>query len=163
MTQLPDWLPKLILFSEYGNEWGKYEIALYTFFCQDFVDSKPVFQGTKVSVKRFPLTKGKEVTFWHLLSEGDVEEDRLPDLRRCERIRWPRPIIDNSDDQTCGIKIWENTRRGEKRICIWLEQHDYLVVLAKRNNYVLFWTAYPVVQSHRKKKLQKEYEEYQKS
>ena len=37
---------------------------------------------------------------------------------------------------------------------------EYLVVLAKRRDYILFWTAYPVLRDHRKKKLNKEYKEY---
>ena len=164
MTQSPTWLPALVLFTDYDNEWSRYEKALYEFFCQDFVYSKPVFRGQKLAVKRRPLTKGKETSFWHLITEGSIEDNRLPDLRRCERIRWPRPIIENVDDRLCTIKVWENTRQaGEKRICIWLEQHEYLVVLAKRNDYVLFLTAYPVTLPHRKRKLQKEYEGYHKS
>lgn len=77
------------------------------------------------------------------------------------RIRWPRPIIEHSEYPK--IKLWENERRGEKRICIWFEEIEYLVVLAKRKDYILFWTAYPVLRDHRKKKLNKEYEEYLKA
>jgi hypothetical protein len=116
----------------------------------------------KLAVKRYPLADdGKEVTFWHIISEGKTEDNRLPDLRRCERIRWPRPIIEHSEYPK--IKLWENERRGEKRICIWFEEVEYLVVLAKRKDYILFWTAYPVLRDHRKKKLNKEYEEYLKA
>jgi hypothetical protein len=60
------------------------------------------------------------------------------------------------------LKIWENIRDGEKRVCIWLsfDIEDYLVVLAKRTGYLLFWTAYPLTYESTKRKLQKEYEAY---
>ena len=54
-------------------------------------------------------------------------------------------------------------RKGEKRICIWFEDVEYLVVLALRKGYILLWTAYPVMRPHRKRKLQKEYAAYTKA
>jgi hypothetical protein len=39
-------------------------------------------------------------------------------------------------------------------------QENYLVILADRGEYILPWTAYLVEQPHRKRKLQREYEEY---
>ena len=161
MTTRPNWLPPLVLLATYGGEWEKYLKALYSFFKQDFIDSRPSFRGSKVAHKRLPVIEGKEATFWHLISEGNVEQDRLPDIRRCERIRWPRPIIERCDEGV--IKIWENERKGQKRICLWLENHDYLVILAERKEYVLLWTAYLVTEPHRKRKLMKEYEEYKKA
>lgn len=97
-----------------------------------------------------------------MISEGSIENERLPDLRRCERIRWSRPIIEHTD--LLEIKVWQNTRRrGEIRILIWFEKVDYLIVLAKRkpkttkNEYILLCTAYPVTRIHTKRKLKKEY------
>ncbi len=158
----PDWLPALVLLDHYENNWDKYLKAIYKVFKEDFVYKRPVFQGKKLGIKRYPLADdGKEATFWHMISEGKKEEDRLPDLRRCERIRWPKPIIEHSEFPK--IKIWENKRRGEGRVCIWFEEVEYLVILAKRKGYILFWTAYPVFRSHRKRKLNREYEEYLKA
>jgi len=83
-------------------------------------------------------------------------------LRRCERIRWPKAIIENCNK--CKIKIWENERHTKKgkqiSICIWFESKEYLIILRKRNNYILFWTSYPVTVLHRKIKLEKEYNSY---
>jgi len=93
-----------------------------------------------------------------MIQEGSSEEERTPDFRRCERIRWPRPIIDHHDDKT--IKVWWNQRRGEKRICLWFEHENYLVILADRGEYILPWTAYLVDRPHRQRKLQREYEKY---
>jgi hypothetical protein len=158
MSDDPDWLPPLVLFSDYGGDWQVYLDAIYNYFRQDFVDSKPVFQGRRLGLKRHPLAHGKEATFWHMIQEGAVEEDRTPDFRRCERIRWPKPIIEHDTDNV--IKVWANQRQGDKRICLWFEQENYLVVLADRGNYILPWTAYLVEQPHRQRKLQREYEEY---
>ena len=158
MMDKPGWLPPLVLFSDFGGDWESYLDALYGYFKQDFVDSKPVFQGRRLGLKRHPLTHGKEATFWHMIQEGAVEEERTPDFRRCERIRWPKPIIEHDADE--AVKVWENQRRGEKRICLWFEQENYLVILADRGKYILPWTAYLVEQPHRQRKLQKEYEAY---
>ena len=119
-------------------------------------NSKPLFGSDPIALKRHPVIQGKEATFWHLISEGELESARLPDLRRCERIRWPRPVIEHASESV--VKVWENERGSEKRVCLWLESAEYLVVLTRRKGYVLIWTAFPVTEAHRKRKLQREYE-----
>ncbi len=156
MNPKPAWLPSLVLFSDYEGNWRKYVDALHTFFKGDFVDNQPKFRDQKVVLKRYPMSQGKEATFWHLVSEGEVEDDRLPGMRRCERIRWPRPIIEHSNETV--VKVWKNERKGETRVCLWLEKQEYLVILAERKGYVVLWTAYTVTREHRKRKLQREYE-----
>ena len=158
MSEAPDWLPPLVLFSDFGGDWNSYLEAIYTFFKQDFIDRKPVFQGRRLGLKRHPMTHGKEATFWHMISEGMDEENRIPDFSRCERIRWPKPIIEHDNDP--AIKIWRNRRGREKRVCLWFAQENYLVILADRGDYILPWTAYLVEQPHRQLKLLREYEEY---
>lgn len=158
LTKKIRWLPDLVLFEDYKGNWDEYLRVLYSYFVNDFIKSKPNFQGIKLALKKHPIIEGKEATFWHIISEGYKEEDRTPDLRRCERIRWPSPIIGHSEDEY--IKLWKNKRNNENRICLWIEQEEYLVVLAERKGYILLWTSYMVVQHHRKRKLQKEYETY---
>ncbi len=159
MSESPDWLPPLVLFEDHNGNWNAYLEAIYAWFKQDFIDSKPIFQGCRLGLKKHPVTDGKEATFWHMIQSGDVEDARIPDLRRCERIRWSRPIIEHggSDDL---IKVWRNQRGDQQRICLWFEQKCYLVVLAERGSYILPWTAYLVEEEHRKRKLQREYEDY---
>ena len=156
MTEKPRWLPPLVLFTDYRGDWERYLNALYSYFESDFLRTRLHFQGRKLGLKRHPLLTGKEATFWHMISEGRSEASRQPDLRRCERIRWPRAIIENSNDP--AVKVWETTRQNERRICLWLEQQEYLVVLADRKGYLLPWTSYMVTDLHRKRKLQKEFE-----
>ena len=160
MSDVDEWLPPLVLLGDYGGNWDVYLEAIYDWFKLDFIDSKPVFQGRRLGLKRHPVIHGKEATFWHMTSEGMEEENRTPDIRRCERIRWPKPVIDRSDDS--AIKVWRNKRGREERICLWLERENYLVILADRGEYILPWTAYLIEQQHRQNKLQKEYEEYWK-
>ena len=155
MPDTPEWLPPLVLFETYNGNWEKYLNVLYDFFSEDFITSNPSYRGVKLSLKRHPIIQGKEATFWHIISEGRAEDERVPDLRRCERIRWPRPIIENPEAPI--LKIWENKRNGEKRICLWLEQQEYLVILAERKGYILLWTAFCVTLSHQKRKLEREF------
>ena len=144
-----------------GGDWGSYLDAVYQYFKQDFVDSKPAFRGRRLGLKRHPMTHYKEATFWHMIQEGSVEEDRTPDFRCCERIRRPKPIIEHDADK--AIKVWKNRRRREQRICLWFEQENYLVILVDCGEYILPWTAYLVEQPHRQQKLQREYEEYHRN
>ena len=44
-----------------------------------------------------------------------------------------------------------------------MEEAEYLVVLAQRKGYILLWTAYMVTEPHRKRKLEKEFQKYQKT
>lgn len=168
MSNAFDWLPELVLFNSYDNNWDRYLDVLYAFYKADFLDSKPKYKNEHVGVKRLPLYKGKASNFWHLIQEAyqtTKEEDRIPDFRRCERIRWPCPVIENTTKPV--VLIWENTRHSnagiEKNICLWLKKKEYLVILRKRKKYLLLWTAYPVTKNHTKRKLQKEYDAYKKT
>ncbi|MDT8317881.1 MAG: hypothetical protein RQ824_07830 [bacterium] len=158
MTDSVNWLPDLVLLEDCQGNWEKYLNLLYDYFKKDFLESSPYFEGQRLGLKKHPKSDGKEATFWHIIQEGQVEEDKIPDLRRCERIRWPRPVIESAGDS--AIKVWRNERKGENRICLWLESEEYLVVLADRTKYILPWTAYMVTKPHQTRKLQREYENY---
>ena len=86
-------LPDLIELSEYCGDYHKYLEAVYACFKQDFINRRPVFRGARLGLKKHPLLMGKEATFWHMTSEGNDEETRIPDMRRMERIKWPAPLI----------------------------------------------------------------------
>ena len=160
MSQFPDWLPALVCLEDHGGNWEQYIEAVYAYFEADFKVSRPKFMNYPVGIKKHPLIEGKESGFWHITSEGKIEEQRTPDIRRCERIRWPRPIVEHHDSS--AVKCWSNKRGSDKRIVIWLYDQDYVVILAQRKGYVLLWTAYPVSSNHTRKKLSTEYEEFQK-
>lgn len=154
-------LPELILLSAYRGDFSAYMEAVYEVFLNDFVRSQPLFEGKRLGLKRFPIVDGREATFYHMTHEGSDESNRLPDTRRMERMGYPRPIID--DSQNACLKVWRNQRGRDQRILIWYEREEYLVVLTDRGDYILPWTAYLVTQPHQKRKLLREYEEYIKS
>lgn len=157
-TTLPTWLPELILMEDYNGNWQAFFDVVYQTFCDDFVDDKPFFRGQRLGLKRHPEYDGKSATFWHMISDGKVEEDREPDIRRCERIGWPRPTIDNESSE--DIRVWCENHRSDSRILLWNEAASYLVVLNKRNGYILPWTAYTVEYNNQKRKLNKRWEKY---
>jgi hypothetical protein len=155
------WLPEIIELDKYGNDWEKYFQAVYNVFHTDFVQNRPVFRGKRLGLKKYPEYDGKSATFWHFISEGTVEDERTPDLRRCERIGWPSPIISHSTDSV--VRCWETVRKGDKRIILWIVSKDYVVVLSERNGSLLPWTAYVLSYQNAKDKLEREYQAYKKA
>ena len=152
-----EWLPDLVPFVN-GN-WEKYVDIIYRYFENDFIKSKPLYRGMDVNHRHFPEdNEHRHAAFWHLIQEGKDEENRVPNFRRCERIRWPKPIIEYGAEDV--ILVWESDRKGKTNICLFFENKDYLVVLGKRSGYVLLLTAYPIEYANRKEKLLKEYRTY---
>ena len=158
MSGSADFLPALLLLEDYENNWEYYLDVIYRFFHQEFVKSKPNFQNKRFALKRHPVIRDKEATFWHIISEGEQESERTADLRRCERIRWPRPMIESLESG--NVVWWKNKRKEEDRILIALTDFSYVVILADRGEYVLLWTAYCVEREHTRQKLRKEYEAF---
>lgn len=152
-----DWLPGLLSLDKYQGDWDKYLIAVYAIFEADFIKSKPLFTK-RMALKRYPLSQGKEATFWHFVSEGKEEQNRIIDMRRCERISWPKVIIEAFT--TDKVKIWKTVRGTSVRIVIALHDFSYVVVLDDRGDYVLPWTAYCVNYPHTKRQLEKQYNEF---
>lgn len=153
-------IPPLICLSDYAGDFYKYEEDLYNAFVQDYLNKKLSYNGIRIAHKKHPLIKGKSCTYWHIISDGEEEEDREIDLRRCERVKWPAFIINNCIDTCDEILVWENKRGWNTRVLIWCREVEYLIVLDKRQEFLLLWTAYPVTRGHRKAKLLKEYHEY---
>jgi hypothetical protein len=143
-----------------GDAWNKCEDDLYQIFLDTLVKTAPLFRGVRVSVRRMPTYKGKHAAFWHLISEGEKEEERTPDFRRCERLGWIGWVIANCD-ATAEICWFENKRASEKCVVLWYEPQDYAVILAKRKGYLLLKTAY-LLEPHQKKTFQRERDEFRR-
>ena len=164
---MSDWLPDLILMQDSNNDWESYCQQIYSIFSRDFVNDKPRWcTGQRVSLKRHPEYDGKSATFWHMVSEGNVESERTPDLRRCERIAWVRACMEAFDNQSpisgqVGKIVWWKEKRGsEERYLLSLTDFSYIVVIADRKSYVLPWTAYCVEYEHQRRKLGRKYKAY---
>ena len=89
---------------------------------------------------------------------GSTEDERTPDFRRCERIRWPAPIIEHS--LAPELKVWAEPKGKNQRIHIWFESESYLVVLDDRGEYILPWTAFYIEHEHQRKKYIKRWKRH---
>ena len=161
-------LPNMILLEDYNGNYDKYIKAVFDVFKRDFIDKKTRFRGEVLRLKWEPEFQNKACTFYHMTHEGSDEQNRTPDLRRCERMPWAKPTIENCD--SWGLKIWPQVRQGKggtrNRLCLWLEfeaEPDYIVVLEVRETYKLLWTAFVPQYPHEKRKKQKEYEDWLKT
>jgi len=153
--------PNLILFNDYSGDFKSYFQAVYTVFENDFIKSQPKYEGLKVSAQKHPEVDGIHRTFYHITHEGEDEQNREPDIRRMERIRFPKFVITNCSHSQ--LLVWEKNIGRDDRIHILNEDERYLVVLTKRKEYLLFWTAFYVEDNHTLKKKIKEYETYKKA
>lgn len=153
--------PQLIPFSDFGGDFTSYFEAIYLVFHNDFIKTQPIYEGMKVSAQKHPEVDGLHHTFYHITHEGEDEQNRTPDMRRMERIRFPKFIISNCPHKE--LLIWEKVLGRDTRIHILNESERYLVVLTKRNGYLLFWTAFYIADNHTLKKKLKEYETYIKA
>lgn len=153
-------LPALEIFT---GDWPPYEARVYQAFLETFVKADIRFQGWRVSAQYRPETRGMHFSFWHTISEAPDkqnrnEDDRIPNLRRCERIRWIGWVISQAGNN--GFKWWENERSGNTHVVIWAEEHDFAVVLAKRKDYYVLKTAYAEIKSHRRATFEREWTEF---
>jgi hypothetical protein len=146
--------PDLVLFDAFGGDWTAYQSELHRLFLAEIAGGGLQFRGVRVGCRRHPEAGGRWASFWHLVQEGRVEDDRMPDLRRCERIRWVRWVIENAPTHA-EIDEWQNTRGTEVNTLLWYRE-EYLVVLAQRQGYWLLRTAYCTEKSGRIRQLRKE-------
>ncbi len=155
MNEIID-LPELIFLEDYNGDYISFINAVYAIFENDFIKHKTKFRGEELRLKRNPIFQDCAYTFYHMTHKGIDEQNREPDLRRCERMPWARPVIEKCD--TWSLKIWPQKRNGSNRICIWLElenEPDYFVIIDIRKEYKLLWTAFVAEYGHEKKKKKK--------
>jgi hypothetical protein len=156
MSNVPDWLPEALRYSDFKGDWDRFLARVYEIFEHAFKKNRPRYEGFPIDYDS-RIEEGKEVAFWHVTSSIDsVTKERVPDLRRCERIPWPRPMIEHSPDE--HLSVWKNKRGAKTRILLWLEKLDYLVVLQQGPNTVILVTAYCTDRDHTRRKLRKERE-----
>lgn len=159
-----DRLPPIICLNDYGGNYAAYIDVVYGVFYNDFIAHKVRLGDFELRLKYHPSVQDRAYTFYHMTHKGDVETERIPDLRRCERIPWARPTI--TETQILGLRFWEQIRSncGRKhRICIWLETDNgdnYYVILEVRIGYTLLWTAFYGDYAHAIKKKEAEYNEW---
>ena len=152
-------LPQKIYLEEYGGDYHRYIDAVYEIFESDFIRHKATFGSHRLNLKFNPLFQKRAYTFYHMTHKGEKEDERVPDLRRCECMPWARPAVENVENWQ--LKFWRQTRqRSNNRVCICIENDDdvdYFVVLEVRSNYVLLWTAFVGELPHETAKKMREY------
>lgn len=160
------WLPDIIPCKNW-LEFIEYQNTIYKVFKHDFIDTSPYFEGLVVNIRKEPKIDGFEQAFFHVTSKEYVAgEERCPDPRRCERIRWIRAFIENYHcnptlcDGCDGIKVWEEQYKMYKRVHLLFEEENYMVLLERREKYALLITAYYFDYSHALEKQLKKYEKY---
>lgn len=158
-------LTKIVELNDYGGNFERYEEYLYNIFLDDLYNMKIFYSGIPVSLRRNPTFNDKEYSFYHLTCKdfdhtGD-EDQRDPDLRRCERIHWIKPTIETDHETECNqdcIYVYNKTVRNKDRIHFLNEKDRYMVVLEKRDEYYLLVTAYYIEYDNTLKRKIKEYE-----
>ncbi len=154
MTDRPDWLPSLVRVS---GEWPKVLASLYVIFERDFKQTERSFGGFPVRWDDRVLEGKYEEGFWHLITKHDHEtNERLPDLRRAERLPWCGPTITHATDN--AVKSWSYKEgKGHIRTYLWLEDFDYVIILEKRKRMTLLITAYYVEGDSNRRSLRQKY------
>lgn len=150
----PHWLPEMFPVDPWTD--STYD-QLYKIFKSDFIENRPTYLGR--SIHFFPDKEdGREKIFWHLTSRDDkATAQRLPDLRRAERLPWAKPTIENTDKSE--ILHWDYEEGdGVVKTYIWLKDYDYLVIMKKfpsgdRRIITAYWVEY----ENEKKKLGRKY------
>ena len=160
MTSPPD----LLLLEDFNGDWGACVDELHCIFINEIARAGILFRNQEVSCLRRPETKGRWKSFWHLIQEGRVEEERTPDLRRCERLRWVPWVINNAGTHH-EIDEWSNKRGRETNTLLWYRE-EYLVVvshkvvISQNKDFWLLKTAYPTERTHTIEKLRRERDDF---
>ncbi len=147
------WIPEIIELKDFNGDWNLYENYLYNIFSDHFLNSNPVFMGKPVLPRKHPIYNGKYESYFHITCGHyrDIEE-RVPDFRRCERIKWPKAMIDNTECNCLGncdnYCIWKKQYRNTFRYSLLLKSEKYLVILEERVKYFVLVSAYPLTYSH---------------
>jgi hypothetical protein len=155
MTRKPDWLPKPLKLSTWSHE--TYD-RLYDWFRNEIMATPLQYEGSEVWYFT-DIEDGREALFWHLTSRKDnATGERIPDLQRCRRLPWLRPLLTNTHRPE--VLNWDYLEGdGSTKTYVWLRDHDYLAIMKKypdssRRLITAYWIEYP----HERRKLQKKYD-----
>lgn len=144
-------LSSLIYYEDAENGWQEYQKELYKIFCRDIKDGELTFKGKIVKIRYQPIKFGKEEAFFHITCQDyNKGGERVPDFRRCERIKWIRQFIKAAEirakveynGQSYDLKIWTEQIKRELRYHILCEELRFMVVVAERDKYCLLITAF---------------------
>jgi hypothetical protein len=150
-----EWLPDILNVKSWRNDTYEY---LYKIFVIDFIKDRPIYKNKRITI---PPKKedGKEQIFWHLTSEKDRETgERFPNIRRCERLVWIKPVIEHAHEPE--VMEWDFENHTKKRIetFIWLKEYDFIVIMKKlKNSKHLLLTAFCLSHKRRIKMFEEKF------
>lgn len=173
---MPDWLPALATV----DPWTETTYGmLYSIFCHDIRDNHLLFRGNNVWIYQ-EKEDGKEKIFWHLTTREDKRQsiprrkeklypppqvtpqpqppERLPDLRRCERLLWVKPLIEHPSDP--HVLAWDY-EEGDRTIktYVWLRGYNFVVIMKKYpNGKRRLITSFYVDEEYKEKDFGRKYE-----
>jgi len=155
MNGTPEWLPEPLHLKTWSHD--TYD-RLYQWFCSEILSAPLQYDGSKVWY--FPdIEDGREALFWHLTAREDkATGDRIPDLPRCRRLPWLRPLLLNT--RRPGVLGWDYLEGdGSTKTYVWLRDYDYVVIMKKYpDGSRRLVTAYCIQYSNERRKLQKKYD-----
>ena len=155
----PEWVPEMV--SVNGDPHEVFAM-LYAIFDADFRRTARQFRTMPVWWDRRVVDPPYEEGFWHLITRKDYcSGERLMDFRRAERLPWCGPTITNCGDGC--VKVWDYEEDdGRVRTYVWLDPHDYVVILekkAKRVGTVVFLVTASYVDGKQKREhLQRKFQ-----
>src|SRR4051794_20203978 len=154
-------LPDLIELADFDGNARSYLDAIYRIYRRDFIISQPTLHGRRCYSDTNKTSDGRERGFWHIITEGDVEDERLPNMRRCERIGWARALIEAAD--TPLVRSWVlrkksgSSGRRDTRWYLAPPDFSYLVVLKETKSAYVLITAFFVEHSSQRRRLENEW------
>ena len=156
MPDVPPWLPPQ---EPFEGDWDSLLGRLYARFVTDIVRGRLTFRDRRIAIRKHPPTDGKEYGFWHCISEGALEAERIPDPERCRRIGWIRAVIENCNDPL--VESWVEQRNGQTDHILWFRE-EYVLVLSERGRAAegfpecyLLKSAFCTLLPHQKRKKRK--------
>lgn len=141
----------LIELDEFNGNFKNYDEYLYNeIYTKRIINNTIYFDNKPVKLKKFPKECNREQAYFHLTTKsadkGIPWSEREPDLRRCERLHWIRPSIENNHIELCGLPCFiyytEVNKNGKTRIQLFNEKERYLIILEDRDEYLLLITAF---------------------
>jgi len=142
---------------------GEYLRTLYPIYEQKIASVDLWFHGKPVYLFRELNYNLQQQSFEHLTTKGN--NDRLYNLKRCERLVWIHDILQGICDGCTDFRVFRDPKwRSRKhmrcvRYIIWCVKEDYVIVLEDRQDKVMLITAYCVLYTSKKKALESMYQD----
>lgn len=157
---LPPWLPEALVVSPWTTD--TYE-RLYAVFRRDILTPRLTYRGYRVWFYPQSADNDKEDIFWHLTTREDRSvspSERLPDLRRCERLPWIKPMILRCPDAGDDLVDWDHEEGdGAVKTYVWLHRLDFVVIMKKlKDGQRRLITSFHLDNQHQREKMRRKNE-----